>query len=133
MTANIAALPADEAGHRRPVVVAAACGVAIFLSAFLMFLVEPMIGLGVLPVFGGVPATWATVLCFFQAVLVLGYLYGHLSITRLTPRQGAALHALVASAVLGATAVAPASQQNWNLLGADGTLLQSVYASTPIP
>src|SRR6187200_2317478 len=78
----------------------AACGVAIFLSAFLLFMLEPMVGLGVLPVFGGVPASWATVLCFFQAVLVLGYLYGHLSITRLGSRSGALLHVAVAAVAL---------------------------------
>ena len=55
----------------------------IGLSAFLLFSVEPLVGRLVLPVFGGTPAVWATVLFFFQAVLLVGYLYGHLSVTRL--------------------------------------------------
>ena len=55
----------------------------IGLSAFLLFSVEPLIGRLVLPVFGGTPAVWATILFFFQAVLLAGYLYGHVSITRL--------------------------------------------------
>ena len=55
----------------------------IGLSAFLLFSVEPLVGRLVLPVFGGTPAVWATVLFFFQAVLLAGYLYGHLSVTRL--------------------------------------------------
>ena len=59
--------PGTQCRRRQP-----ACGAAIALSAFLLFILEPMVGLGVLPVFGGVPATWATVLCFFQGVLVLG-------------------------------------------------------------
>ena len=55
----------------------------IGLSAFLLFSVEPLVGRLVLPVFGGTPAVWATVLFFFQGVLLVGYLYGHLSVTRL--------------------------------------------------
>ena len=55
----------------------------IGLSAFLLFSVEPLIGRLVLPVFGGTPAVWATILFFFQAVLLAGYLYGHVSVTRL--------------------------------------------------
>ena len=88
-------------------VVPAACGVGIFLSACLLFLLEPLVGLLVLPTFGGVPATWATVLCFFQGVLVLGYLYSHVSISRLDPRRGAILHAAVVALALGAAVVAP--------------------------
>ena len=42
----------------------------IGLSAFLLFSVEPLIGRLVLPVFGGTPAVWATVLFFFQAILL---------------------------------------------------------------
>ena len=61
----------------------------IGLSAFLLFSVEPLVGRLVLPVFGGTPAVWATVLFFFQGVLLVGYLYGHLSVTRLG-RLGAA-------------------------------------------
>ena len=44
----------------------------IGLSAFLLFSVEPLVGRLVLPVFGGTPAVWATVLFFFQAVLLVG-------------------------------------------------------------
>lgn len=55
----------------------------IGLSAFLLFSVEPLVGRLVLPVFGGTPAVWATILFFFQAVLLAGYLYGHISVTRL--------------------------------------------------
>jgi hypothetical protein len=50
----------------------------LFLSAGLMFLVEPMIAKMVLPRLGGSPAVWSTCLVFFQAMLLLGYLYAHL-------------------------------------------------------
>jgi hypothetical protein len=49
----------------------------IFLSALLLFSVQPLVAKMVLPVLGGAPATWAVSLCFFQAVLLLGYAYAH--------------------------------------------------------
>jgi hypothetical protein len=69
-------------------------------SAFLLFWVEPLVGQLVLPTFGGAPATWATVLVFFQAVLLLGYLYGHASVVWLGPRRGAVVHIGLALAAL---------------------------------
>lgn len=67
----------------------------IGLSAFLLFSVEPLVGRLVLPAFGGAPAVWATVLYFFQAVLLAGYVYGHLSVTRLG-RWGPPVHLVLA-------------------------------------
>ena len=78
----------------------------IGLSAFLLFSVEPLIGRLVLPVFGGTPAVWATVLFFFQAVLLVGYLYGHVSVTRLG-RWGPPLHLVLAGLAVIALVVAP--------------------------
>ena len=78
----------------------------IGLSAFLLFSVEPLIGRLVLPVFGGTPAVWATVLFFFQAVLLIGYLYGHVSVTRLG-RWGPPLHLVLAGLAIVALLVAP--------------------------
>ena len=69
-------------------------------SAFLLFWVEPLVGQLVLPTFGGAPAVWATVLVFFQAVLLLGYLYGHASTVWLGPRRGAVVHIGLALAAL---------------------------------
>ena len=57
----------------------------LFLSAGLMFLVEPMVAKMVLPRLGGSPAVWSTCLVFFQATLLLGYAYAH-ALTRLVPR-----------------------------------------------
>ncbi len=47
----------------------------IFLSAFLLFAVQPMIGKIILPWFGGSAAVWSTCLLFFQAALLGGYFY----------------------------------------------------------
>jgi hypothetical protein len=50
---------------------------AIFLSATLLFMVQPLAAKILLPVLGGSPAVWSTCLVFFQAVLLIGYLYAH--------------------------------------------------------
>src|SRR3954454_4537657 len=52
-------------------------GSAVFLGAFLLFLVEPMAARQLLPVLGGSAAVWITCLVFFQTALLLGYLYAH--------------------------------------------------------
>ncbi len=57
----------------------------IFLSAFLLFQVQPIIARIILPWFGGSAAVWTTCLLFFQLVLLLGYLYAHGSIRYLPP------------------------------------------------
>jgi hypothetical protein len=51
--------------------------VTIFLSAFLLFQVQPMMGRYVLPWFGGGPAVWTNCLLFFQVLLLVGYAYTH--------------------------------------------------------
>lgn len=67
----------------------------LFLSAGLLFVLEPMFAKMILPVFGGAPAVWNTCLVFYQAVLLAGYLYAHLSIKWLGPRRQALLHLAV--------------------------------------
>ena len=51
--------------------------VTIFLSAFLLFQVQPIMGRFILPWFGGTPAVWSVCLLFFQAALLAGYAYAH--------------------------------------------------------
>jgi len=63
----------------------------IFLSSFLLFLVQPIIAKQILPWFGGSAAVWTTCLVFFQAVLLAGYGYADLT-TRLGLRRQAMLH-----------------------------------------
>jgi len=65
----------------------------IFLSAFLLFQVQPIIGKIVLPWFGGSAAAWTVCMLFFQLTLLLGYLYSHLGSRYLAPRRQAWLHA----------------------------------------
>ena len=91
--------------------------VSIGLSAFLLFSVEPLVGRLVLPVFGGTPAVWTTTLCFFQAVLLAGYLYGHVSITRLG-RWGPPVHLALAGLGFVALVAAPAHVADLRIDGA---------------
>ena len=65
---------------------------AMFASALLLFWVQPMFTKAVLPLLGGTPAVWNTSMVFFQAALLIGYLYAHFSSRWLSTRDQAALH-----------------------------------------
>ncbi|HEX8292286.1 MAG TPA: hypothetical protein VF570_11045, partial [Pyrinomonadaceae bacterium] len=74
---------------------------ALFVSAFLLFWVQPLAGKMLLPLLGGTPAVWNTCMLFFQALLLAGYAYA-LALTRWLPAlaQGAVHLALLALAAL---------------------------------
>lgn len=73
----------------------------IFLSALLLFLVQPIIARQILPWFGGAASVWAVCLVFFQSVLLAGYAYADWTSRRLAPRSQALLHiALLAVSLL---------------------------------
>ncbi len=73
----------------------------IFLSAFLLFQVQPLIAKTILPWFGGTASVWTTCMLFFQFMLVGGYLYAHFVIAKLKAKQQAWVHGgLLALAVL---------------------------------
>lgn len=67
-------------------------GLTIFLSAFLLFQVQPLIGKMILPWFGGSASVWTTCMLFFQMVLLLGYFYSHWIVRFLTPYRQSLLH-----------------------------------------
>jgi spermidine synthase len=73
---------------------------SIFLSAALMFAVQPMVGRLVLPSLGGSPAVWNTVMVFFQASLLVGYAMAHLIARLRSARTQAFLHAVLVVAAL---------------------------------
>lgn len=81
--------------------------ITIFLSAFLLFQVQPMIAKMILPWFGGTAAVWATCLLFFQAVLLAGYAYAHGLVRRLPPSRQWMLHAALLVAALFILPVTP--------------------------
>src|SRR5213592_4109308 len=68
---------------------------AIFLSAGLLFAVEPMFTKMVLPRLGGTPQVWSVAMVFFQAALLAGYGYAHLLVRHLSPGMGALVHLVV--------------------------------------
>lgn len=75
--------------------------VTLFLSALLLFWVQPLAGKMVLPLLGGAPAVWNTCLLFFQAALLAGYGYVHASTRWLSTRAQVLLHvALLLAAAL---------------------------------
>jgi hypothetical protein len=74
---------------------------SMFVSATLLFWVEPMLAKMALPLLGGTPAVWNTCLVFFQMVLLMGYLYAHAATKWLGRRTQVTLHiALVLSAIV---------------------------------
>src|SRR5918912_1138991 len=64
----------------------------LFVSAALLFWVQPLIAKMPLPLLGGTPMVWNTCMLFFQGALLAGYAYALLITARLTVRQQAALH-----------------------------------------
>jgi spermidine synthase len=64
----------------------------IFVSAFLLFQVQPMISRYILPFFGGTPAVWSTVQLFFQILLTGGYAYAYWLISRISAKKNARVH-----------------------------------------
>jgi len=96
----------------------------IFLSAFLLFAVQPMIGKIILPWFGGSAAVWSTCLLFFQAALLAGYLYAHRSTRSLKPKQQATLHIALMALSLALLPILPsptwkpfqAGDPSWRIL-----------------
>jgi hypothetical protein len=78
----------------------------LFLSAALLFWVQPMIAKMLLPLLGGTPAVWNTCMVFFQAMLLAGYAYAHLATWNLSGRRQIILHA---GLLLAALVVLPIS------------------------
>ena len=69
--------------------------VTIFVSAFLLFLVQPIMAKQILPWFGGSANVWTTCLVFFQTTLPLGYAYADLVVRRTSARTQIRVHVLL--------------------------------------
>jgi hypothetical protein len=67
----------------------------VLLSAFLLFISEPLVTHMIMPLLGGSPSIWNTAVVFFQGVLLLGYLYAHKMLQCLGYRKQAYLHILL--------------------------------------
>lgn len=66
--------------------------VTLFISAFLLFLVQPLVGKMLLPLMGGTPVVWNTCMVFFQAMLLGGYLYSHATTNYFDVRRQTVVH-----------------------------------------
>ncbi|HET7232185.1 MAG TPA: fused MFS/spermidine synthase [Longimicrobium sp.] len=147
-------LPTAATSTGRDRVVLMVYTAAIFSSAFLLFLVQPMFSRMVLPLLGGTPAVWNTCMLFFQAALLGGYLYAHLGASRLGIRRQAAVHVVLLAvaalmlpvSVAGAAPRGGAAPIPWLLglmvttvglpflvLSATGPMLQKWFAGTGHP
>ena len=89
----------------------------IFVGAFLLFQVQPLIAKYILPWFGGGPAVWTTAMLFFQVFLLAGYAYAHLSIRKLTPRVQVGLHLALLALALTQLPITPA--EAWKPTGVE--------------
>jgi hypothetical protein len=81
-------LPTETGLQWAPVAFAA----TVFLSAFLLFQVQLVIGKYILPLFGGAPSVWNTCMLFFQVLLLVGYAYSHILASRFSLRTQALIH-----------------------------------------
>jgi len=107
----------------------------IFASAFLLFLVQPIVAKQILPWFGGSASVWATCLVFFQTTLLLGYAYADITVRRLSPRAQVKLHvallviSLVALPIIPGVLWKPEGFENpiWLILGLLGGTIGLPY------
>jgi hypothetical protein len=89
----------------------------IFLSSFLLFLVQPLIARQILPWFGGTAAVWTTCMLFFQTLLLAGYAYAHATNAKLQPRSQTVLHSVLLVIALALLPIAP--NEMWQPAGTD--------------
>jgi hypothetical protein len=96
----------------------------IFLSAFLLFQVQPLLSKALLPWFGGTAGVWTVCMLFFQTGLLAGYAYAHLLIRYAPPGMQAVIHLAVLGAamltlpIIPSPALKPSGSEDpaWHLL-----------------
>jgi hypothetical protein len=96
----------------------------IFVSAFLLFLVQPVIAKQILPWFGGTAAVWTTCLVFFQTALLLGYFYSDWTTRNLKPKTQAIVHLVLIAIAIGLLPIIPADA--WKPAGDEAPTLRII-------
>src|SRR5690349_1878273 len=91
---------------------------AVFLSALLLFGVQPMFSRMVLPHLGGSPSVWSVAMVFFQSMLLAGYAYAHFLMDTQNRRLAVAVHLAV---LTGALFMLPLSIADWGAPPVSGT------------
>jgi hypothetical protein len=106
----------------------------LFLSALLLFSVQPMFAKIVLPQLGGSPSVWAVSTCFFQAMLFAGYCYAHWLNRYVAPRLAPLVHLTVlAVAYLAMPVGLPAGASEPPADGAYLWLIGILFAGVGLP
>ncbi len=105
---------------------------ALFLGAALLFLAEPMAGKTVLPLLGGAPAAWNACVLLFQALLLLGYGYAHLSTSRMPFARQAVVHFALLTLALGLLPLLPPPVTPTRV-GTVGLLLETLVPTLGLP
>ena len=106
----------------------------IFLSAFLLFLVQPLLAKQILPWFGGTAVVWTTCMVFFQFVLLLGYAYSHWITTRVSQPKQNLVHLVVLAASLAFMPMMPDAM--WKPDGTENPvarILALLFATVGLP
>lgn len=106
----------------------------IFVSAFLLFQVQPIIAKIILPWFGGTAAVWTTCMLFFQTALLGGYLYSHWTTNRLSSRAQTTLHIILMAISLAVLPIVPG--EAWKPSGAENPtfrILALLAATVGVP
>src|SRR5688572_1738102 len=106
----------------------------IFLSAFLLFLVQPILAKQILPWFGGAAIVWTLCMVFFQLVLLLGYAYAHWLASRIEAHKQAWIHIALLAASLVFLPIAP--DASWKPAGDDNPvvrILLLLFATIGLP
>ena len=101
--------------------VIAVYALAIFMGAFLLFQVQPIMGKYILPWFGGSPGVWTTCMLVFQLLLCGGYAYAHFLNRMCTPRGQILLHAVLLLGSLFTLPIAPSA--DWKPTGSEAPTL----------
>jgi hypothetical protein len=96
----------------------------IFVSAFLLFLVQPIIAKQILPWFGGTAAVWTTCLVFFQSALLAGYFYSDWLTRKLTPKRQITVHMTLIVVALVLLPIIPAA--SWKPAGDEEPTLRII-------
>src|SRR5712671_2760287 len=108
--------------------------ITVFLSAFLLFQIQPIIAKMILPWFGGSSAVWSTCMLFFQAMLLFGYLYAHWLQGRSTSRWQALIHITLLALSLSALPIL--ANPSWKPSPADNPslrILGLLFATVGLP
>lgn len=107
---------------------------AIACSAFLVFLIQPMVGKRLLPWYGGAPGVWTLCLAFYQTTLFAGYAYAHGLMRIGRPRLELCIHTTLFIAALLVLPVLPNDAwRPWSSADATAGILLSLTANVALP